>query len=185
MVAISAVTTDVAAATYDGEPVALARAATAQYRDVQLAEQDGWALPPDGPLHECIEALDGPGAMGLHYINGELAGDTVLDVTQPEALVYEPTADGGRELVAVEYVVFADAWNERYPGTTPELFGRELMYVAEPNRYELPAFYQVHAWLWRDNPDGMHADFNVDASCEHAQSAAGEQASWVPLPRAE
>ncbi|HET6580207.1 MAG TPA: hypothetical protein VFG66_17955 [Gemmatimonadales bacterium] len=40
--------------------------------------------------------------------------------------------------------------------------------MGAPNRYELPAFHQVHAWVWRHNPHGMFADHNPSVSCDHA-----------------
>jgi len=146
------------------EDLAAARDATEAFLDVAAAEAAGYGLPPEGPLHECIANLDGPGAMGLHYINGDLVGDAMVDPTTPEALVYAPTADGGLELVALEYVVFAEAWDEAND-MAPMLFGEMFMLVEEPNRYELPAFYALHAWVWRENPDGTFASFNPDVSC--------------------
>jgi hypothetical protein len=159
---------------------ATARAATHWFHNVDVADAAGYALPPDGPLHECIENLDGPGAMGLHYINGEFASDTKLDPKKPEALVYEPLRNGRLKLVAVEYVVFAEAWDAEHPDRPPRLFGHDLMLVPEPNRYELPAFYQIHAWVWKHNPDGVHADFNPRVSCD----AGGRQSrSGLRLPQ--
>ncbi len=177
-VAASGAVAAVAASSADEtDELAAAKAATAHYRDVDDAEDDGWVLPPEGPLHECIEPIDGPGSMGLHYINSTNVGDTMLDPESPAALVYEPTADGDLRLVAAEYVVFAEAWHAEHPDEHPELFGRELMYVAEPNRYELPAFYQIHAWMWKDNPAGIHADFNVDVSCGTSSGATAKGTS--------
>lgn len=146
------------------EELVAARDATAAFHDAAAAEAAGYGPPPDGPLHECIANLDGPGAMGFHYINGDLVGDAELDPMTPEALVYAPTADGGLELVALEYVVFAEAWDETND-MAPMLFDEMFMLVEEPNRYELPAFYALHAWVWRDNPDGTFANFNPDVSC--------------------
>lgn len=147
------------------EDLATARDATEAFLDVAAAEEAGYGLPPEGPLHECIANLDGPGAMGFHYINGDFVGDAVVDPTTPEALVYAPTADGGLELVALEYVVFAEAWDEAND-MAPMLFGEMFMLVEEPNRYELPAFYALHAWVWQENSDGTFASFNPDESCD-------------------
>jgi hypothetical protein len=155
-----------------------ARAATEDFTDAAAAEAAGYGLPPEGPLHECIANLDGPGAMGLHYINGDLVGDTDLDLTTPEALVYAPTADGALELVALEYVVFADAWDAEND-MAPMLFGEMFMLVEEPNRYELPAFYALHAWVWRENPDGVFAAFNPEVACPAATPNTA-----LPLPAA-
>ncbi len=159
------------AAAQSEEELAAAREATEAFADVAAAEEAGYGLPPEGPLHECIANLDGPGAMGFHYINGDLVGDTDLDPTTPEALVYAPTTDGGLELVALEYVVFAEAWDEEND-MAPMLFDEMFMLVEEPNRYELPAFYALHAWVWQDNPDGTFASFNPDVSCEDIPDTA-------------
>lgn len=149
------------------DDVEAARSATEAFTDPAAAEAAGYGLPPEGPLHECIASFDDTGAMGYHYINGEFVGDTVLEPTAPEAIVYEPQADGSLELVAVEYVVFAEAWDAENE-TAPMLFGEMFMLVEEPNRYELPSFYALHAWVGRDNPSGTFASFNPDVTCANA-----------------
>lgn len=145
--------------------LAVARAVSARYHVAQVAEAAGYALPPaPAPLHECIAAQDGHGAMGLHYIAAANL-DAELDVTLPEVLVYEPTKSGRLRLVALEYVVFEDAWRAVHGDTTPRLFGRDLTYVGDGNRYELPPFFQIHAWIWKNNPDGTFADHNPRVTC--------------------
>ena len=53
-------------------------------------------------------------------------------------------------LVGVEIITFASDWvNE-----VPVLDGHLLHYVGAPNRYGIPAFYEIHVWAWRNNPDG-------------------------------
>lgn len=48
--------------------------------------------------------------MGLHFPNGALVGDGVLDPMQPEVLVYEPK-NGKLELAGVEYL---EGWQALY-----------------------------------------------------------------------
>lgn len=139
----------------------LARAATAPFNSLNQAAKAGYGLPPEGPLSLCIASFDGTGAMGFHYINGSLL-DGEIDATRPEALVYAEDAGGKLRLVALEYVVFKDAWTEGHP---PMLFGEMFMEVPEPNRYEIPAFYALHAWIWQDNPAGIFAAFNPNVAC--------------------
>lgn len=133
------------------------RAATAQYRDAEVAIANGY-LP--GP---CVSGPNG-GAMGVHFINGSLLGKEINAET-PEALIYEPGPDGRMRLVGAEFITFAADWvNE-----VPVLEGHLLHYAGAPNRYGIPAFYQIHVWAWRDNPDGTFADWNSRVSCdEHA-----------------
>ncbi|CAN5820547.1 hypothetical protein BH24CHL6_BH24CHL6_01990 [soil metagenome] len=140
------------------------RDSTREFRDVAAAEAAGYGILEGTPFEECIDE-PGEGAMGLHYVNGDLVGDTVLDPTTPEALVFIPRADGSLQLVAVEYVVFAEAWDAENT-EPPQVLGREMHLIGEPNRYELPAFYELHAWVWKDNPSGMFYEWNPDVSCD-------------------
>ncbi|HEY3231433.1 MAG TPA: hypothetical protein VGJ87_19550 [Roseiflexaceae bacterium] len=136
----------------------MVRQATAQFKDVRKAEAAGYAL-----LHGCVS---GPqdGAMGIHFANGALVGDGALDAMHPEALLYEPK-DGKLQLVGVEYVVIADGWNATHQ-MPPVLMGQLFNYVGAPNRYGLPAFYELHVWAWKSNPSGVFADWNERVSCE-------------------
>lgn len=102
--------------------------------------------------------------MGIHYVNGDLVGDGEVHAATPEALVYEPRSHGGERLVAVEYVVFQSDWDAAH-AAPPELFGREFELVRAGNRYGLPPFYELHAWLWKHNPSGVFADYNPRVRC--------------------
>jgi hypothetical protein len=146
------------------EKLERARDATDKFHNIQRAIDAGYGLPPTGPLHECISSLDNTGAMGFHYINGGLL-DGKVQVRKPEALVYAPDEDGDLRLVALEYVVFADAWTGEEP---PMLFGKMFMFTPSPNRYEIPAFYSLHAWVWKHNPAGKFKPFNRRVSCDNA-----------------
>lgn len=143
-----------------------ARSASARFNSLTQALRAGYGQPPAGvPLHECIMALDGSGGMGFHYINGALL-DTVVEPTAPEALVYAPDKHGKLRLVALEYVVFQEPWEEAGNVGAPTLFGHEFHPVGEGNRYDIPAFFALHVWLWEDNPEGMFEDFNPTISCD-------------------
>ena len=83
----------------------------------------------------------------------------------PEALVYEPRRNGHLRLVALEYVVLQDAWDAAH-ASPPELFGREFELIPAGNRYGLPPFYELHAWLWKFNPRGLFDDWNPRVSCQ-------------------
>jgi hypothetical protein len=80
-------------------------------------------------------------------------------------LTYEQS-NGRLRLVGVEFLVDAAAWNTANPTMTPVLQGQLLNYVSAPNRYGIPAFYEIHVWAWRNNPKGPFADFNPAVSCE-------------------
>ncbi len=146
--------------------------ATAQFHSTEQAGRAGYGPFPAGqPLHECIASFDGTGAMGFHWLNpGNL--NTNLDPTKPQVLVYAPDRHGRLQLVALEYVVFQDAWFTDHGDTTPMLFGQMFMKTGDrlhpeiPNRYEIPPFWALHVWLWKFNPSGLFAPFNPNVSCD-------------------
>ena len=139
------------------------RKATAEYHRLATAKKDGYTLLRDAKGIACIDS-PGVGGMGIHYVKGALVGDGAIDVRKPEALVYDPQPDGGRRLVAVEYVVFQKAWDDEHD-EPPSLFGHEFHLVEAGNRYGLDAFYELHAWVWKKNPRGMFDDWNPRVSC--------------------
>jgi hypothetical protein len=83
--------------------------------------------------------------------------------------------------VAVEYVVFAEGWDAENE-MAPMLFGEMFMLIDEPNRYELPAFYALHAWIWKDNPSGVFASFNPDVTCANAMPNTAVSPPGVSFP---
>lgn len=132
--------------------VAAANRATAAYQDVEEAETDGW-VSTLGPGEGAVGCFHDPGTggMGVHYLNAGLL-DANVDVTQPEALVYELDNNGEiTGLVAHEYIVPVDAWTESEP---PMLFGRHF------HQHSVLPLWILHAWIWKDNPNGLFEDYN-------------------------
>jgi hypothetical protein len=140
-----------------------ARPATAHFHHVAMAEAAGYGEFRDAQGIACIE-LPGTGAMGVHYVNGSLVGDAVLDPRRPEALVYEQRGQN-LHLVALEYIVFKQVWEDAGNTEPPTLFGREFDLVNSPNRYGLPPFYALHAWAWKVNPSGDFFAWNPRVDC--------------------
>jgi hypothetical protein len=102
------------------------------------------------------------GAMGYHYFNPQLMADNAVDPLEPEALVYESTPDGGRRLVAVEWVVRGPQSNPPGVSEPPSVLGMEMHILVPPPG---PAFYLMHGWVWKNNPAGMFADWNPEVTC--------------------
>ena len=139
------------------------RDATKQFRSLSVATaaEYGQLLDKDGIA--CIDMPD-MGAMGVHYVKGPLVGDGAVDALTPEALVYETDDRGRMRLVALEYVVFKDAWDADH-SSKPSLFGHSFDTTPDGNRFGLPAFYSLHVWLHKHNPAGMFAMWNPDVTC--------------------
>ena len=171
-----------------GEPgLAEVRAATERFRDVEVALAEGYIRDPMD-LCDTAEMLGQPaelGAMGIHYFRPDLLGiagppnprvdgnGIHTDFRNPAILIYEPQADGSLELVAVENLVFARAWEAAGHDAPPSFHGvtYDTMMddpatpVDEAHLFE--PHHDRHVWIYRDNPNGVFAPFNPAVSCAH------------------
>ena len=138
------------------------RAATARFKDINVATSEGWVRATP-----CVSGPD-TGAMGVHFVMQSRLKNFVLQADQPQALIYEPLPGGAFRLVGVEFIVLAPVWAGQPDSATtaPALEGDLLNYIGAPNRYGLPAFYELHVWAWEDNPKGSFADWNTHVTCE-------------------
>ena len=143
-----------------GALIKIVRQSTERFKDVRAAENEGYAL-----MFGCVTGPD-TGAMGLHYVNGNLLSLNELDPTRPQIVIYEPQADGSLRLIGADFIVFADAWDKKNQGP-PQLMGQLFHYFESPNRFGLPPFYTLHVWAWKDNPNGAFVNWHPNVSCQH------------------
>jgi hypothetical protein len=142
-----------------GELIKAVREATARYRDVAVAEADGYGLQ-----FGCVTGPD-VGAMGLHYVNFSLVGDGELDASRPEIVIYEPLPNGRLKLTGADFLVLAADWDAKHSGP-PQLEGQLFHLFESPNRFGLPAFYTLHVWAWKDNPSGTFTNWHPNVNCD-------------------
>lgn len=177
----------------DVEPeLAAVRAATERFQDVNVALADGYVRDPmnlceTAPMMGRAAEL---GAMGVHYFRSDLLGisappsprvdgnGTHTDFLRPSILIYEPQADGSMALVAVENLVFQRAWHARGHKRPPKFHGVDYDTMADDpatsvdEAHMFEPHYDRHVWLYRDNPNGMFAQFNPKVTCEHHRPSA-------------
>ena len=122
------------------------RSATRQYRKVERAVDAGY-VQFFGCVHEPLA-----GSMGIHFVNGALAGDAAIDASDaggPDVRGQAPTATSSSSA--------SSTWSSRTRGTPPTGAARavrsDVQLVDSPNRYGIPPFYELHAWAWKDQPD--------------------------------
>lgn len=159
-----------AAASGGQSDVAGARQATARFHDQRTADVAGYsALVADLAGITCIESA--AGGMGLHYLNPALAPELfdgaavpTIDASMPELLVYAPGPSGEVRLVALEYLTLKASWDANHT-SPPTLFGQSFDVTLAGNRYGLPDFYSLHAWIWNPNPTDLFAPYNPNVSC--------------------
>lgn len=169
------------------------RLATQKYRDVNVALEDGYIADPMN-LCEMAPMMGRPaedGGMGIHYFRPDLLGITTIeprvdgvgthtDFLQPAVLLYEPQADGSMELIAVENLVFAEAWHAGGNAAPPTLHGvvfDHMMDNPDTDLDEAHMFeehYDRHVWVHRENPNGVFSPFNPNVSCEHHKESKME-----------
>lgn len=135
-----------------------AKAATARYHSIVQAEKAGYV--------QGSPCTSSPfGGMGFHYENHQLMADPAIDPTQPEILLYAPGPSGRLQLVGIEYWK-ADA--DQNPATSsdrPSLFGQPFNGPMPGHHPGMPVHYDLHVWLWQDNPAGMFTPFNPTVYC--------------------
>jgi len=171
------------------------RAATERFRDVKVALAEGYERDPTD-ICETAELMGRPasvGAMGIHFAHPGRLGfrqgatdrvdgnGTHTDFLKPGVLIYEPQADGTLQLVAVENLVFLKSWEDAGNTAPPTFQG-----VAYDQMVDDPAttldeahmfepHYDRHVWLYRDNPNGVYAQFNPNATCKNHKGGTHKQ----------
>ena len=138
--------------------------ATAKYTRLSVAQHDQYGKLLDKDGIACID-MPGMGAMGVHYVNGDLVKTDSIDPLHPEALVYEPETRNRSRLVALEYIVDKAAWDAKH-STAPALFGHRFNSTPAGNRFGLPAYYSLHVWLFKHNPAGEFTMWNPEVHCK-------------------
>jgi hypothetical protein len=136
------------------QDLAALRQVTATFHRPEAAAAAGWSAQ----ITPCMTDPAGTGAMGFHYGNPSLI-DASVRADSPELLLYEPDETGRLRLVAVEYIVPLSAWTSPHP---PRLFDRDFRVN------EAFQVWALHAWVWKENPSGMFADWNPMVFCAHA-----------------
>ncbi len=131
----------------------------AKYKDPFVAVRDGYFSTVG-----CVQFPDGD--MGVHFLNPAFIGPEP-DPMKPAILLYEPVADGKLELVGVEWFIpLATGVKGR-----PVIFGQEFegpMAGHEPLMPDELHHYDLHVWLYRENPLGVFHHSNPNVNCAKA-----------------
>lgn len=113
-----------------------------RFHNFQVAVAQGWGIDASGYVPQ----------MGHHYLNMDLADDK-FELLKPEALIYIPDGNGGWEFVGVEYLIFGPSPEDPAPDG---FIGDEDVWFFNPS----VGAWTLHAWIVRENPDGVFAAFN-------------------------
>ena len=143
------------------------RKAMEKYKDYRVAVRDLY-LSTVGCVHYAGEKIPdhmvyAKGAMGVHFVNLTIKGPP--DPMKPNVLIYEPV-NGKLNLVGAEWLVPLAAVNER-----PSLLGQPFQGPMEGHEPLIPKgfhHYDLHAWLFKDNPLGMFSPTNPNVTCDGA-----------------
>lgn len=137
-------------------PLAEVREALARYSDPLVAIRDGYFSTVGCVVYP-------QGGMGVHFLNPALIGPTP-DPFRPQILVYEPDRAGRLRLAAAEWFIpLATGVTER-----PSIFGRPFDGPMEGHEPLMPRalhHYDLHVWLWKDNPAGVFSAINPTVDC--------------------
>jgi hypothetical protein len=187
-----------------GEQVERVRQATARYRDIQVAQREGYRLfGAEGAL------------MGEHWYHPDLVRRP-LDLERPSTLQYA-TVDGRKVLVGVAYTTYRrpdEPLPEGFTGADDLWHTHDVTRLARAATAERPLLRSiverrirrgkvgagegrtmltmVHAWIWSENPDGLFAHqhralpyLRAGLPASHARGGSEEAALGVSLIVAE
>ena len=127
--------------------LALLRRVTAKFHEFDEATEAGWSAQ----ITPCMVDPGGAGGMGFHYGNTSLIDGT--------ARVDQPEKNGRLRLVAVEYII-PYTFHSR-DAAPPVLFGQKFI------QNDVFQLWGLHAWVWKDNPSGIFANWNPRVNCAH------------------
>ena len=154
----------------------------AEVRDALRKYEDPVAAVRDGYFSTlgCVEYPEG--GMGVHFLNPALIGPTP-DPFRPQILVYEPAESGRLRLVAAEWFIpLATGVTER-----PSIFGRPFDGPMEGHEPLMPRelhHYDLHVWLFKDNPAGLFHWTNPSVGCAgHPYALMEHPTATVPHQR--
>lgn len=127
------------------------RQLVAPYHNFEKAVAAGYSVAAPGPGVCISDSVRG--GMGFHYTqaNHDLINDGVVNLLEPEFLVYAPKENGGVKFAALDYFVPYTTWPHAEP---PSLLGIPF---AREDGFEA---YVLHIWLFWHNPAGMFENFN-------------------------
>jgi hypothetical protein len=110
------------------------------------------------------------GGMGVHFPNVTMRGPP--DPMKPNVLIYEQNGKKLR-LAAVEWLAPLTPETK----VRPSLFGQPFLGPMEGHEPLIPkdfVHYDLHAWLFKDNPLGMFAPTNPNLTCKGADQVISE-----------
>lgn len=147
------------------------RAGTMKYRNPAVAIFDGYQSN-----ELCIAGE------GIHFIKPGFTRLINLEVGEltPEFLIYAPSDDGGLRLVGVEYYSVALAntdvgvapWFEEAPPPLGWARPPPVLYLdqvfqgpIQGHHFGDPWHYELHAYIWDENPEGVFNRTNPNIVC--------------------
>ncbi len=158
------------------------RNALEKYQDPITAVREGYFSTVaciDFPSAGTLANMAYPaGGMGVHFLNPTLIGPT-LDSLKPQVLIYEPVGDKLRLAAAEWFVPLATGVKER-----PVLFGQPFFGPMMGHYPVIPTsltHYDLHVWLWKNNPSGMFAPTNADVKCPATGYSFHDPTPMMPM----
>jgi hypothetical protein len=154
-----------------------------RYRDPMMAVHDGYfstvaclTFPHAGRIGDRAYPA---GAMGVHFLNLAHIG-APLHPERPQVLIYEVGPDQTLQLAAAEWFVPLEVTRER-----PALFGQSFDGPMEGHHPLMPTelhHWDLHVWLWKENPAGTFVSTNPTVRCPEGWAYTLEEHDPVIVP---
>ena len=137
-----------------GADLASLRSATRSFASLDSAVVAGYPRE----VAQCL-VHEHHGAMGYHHVNRANMSRN-LDVTKPQILLYERMPDSTYQLNGVEFILPYGLYSR--DSVAPTLMGQTM------HQEDNLKFWYLHVWAWRENPNGIIANFHPDVKCPAA-----------------
>ena len=131
--------------------IARVRSATRSFRQLDSAVAAGYPRT----VTDCL-VHEHHGAMGYHHLNRNYLTRNI-EVDKPQILLYEKMHDSTYRLNAVEFILPYRLWPR--DSAAPKLMGQTL------HQEDNLKIWYLHVWAWRDNANGVFANFHPDVKC--------------------
>jgi hypothetical protein len=133
--------------------------ATKKFRNVDAAIAAGYQ-----PTEACVAAPD-LGGMGYHYVNPTYLMDGVIDPQKPDILLFHRDDTGKLRLGGVEYFSADLDQDLATDDDRPNLHGHPFDGPMPGHEPGMPIHYDLHVWLYTNNPTGELSAWNHDVTC--------------------
>ena len=103
--------------------------------------------------------------MGYHFVNPARLTDGVIVADKPDILLYTKDQNGQLRLAGAQWFAVDPDQDLTTDNGRPTLLGQAFNGPMPGHEPGMPIHFDLHAWIWQDNPTGTFAPWNPALTC--------------------